>query len=101
MQASQKLESQLNAASWAIVLLWGAICFLTALGWGVGLLGAAAILVGTQRLRVAVHLGVQRFWVIVGGLIAAAGLWHLFDVRFDLGSVRFMIVGAAALAGVR
>jgi len=43
--------SKFDAAGWALFFIWVGIAWLADFGWGIGLLGVAAITLGMQALR--------------------------------------------------
>lgn len=92
-----KLEGQIGVASWGTFFVWVGACFLVGIGWAAGLLGVAAIILGAQGIRAAAGIGAEGFWLFVGGLFAAAGLWHLFDLGAAFGPVLLVAIGAAIL----
>ncbi len=99
MDATTKREfrSRLEIASWGALLLWVGFCFIVEIRWGVGLLGVAVVILGSQAIRAITKLGIQGGWVIFGSLFAGAGLWHIVDVGVDFGPIVLVAAGVAVL----
>jgi len=94
----RELASRLEAASWGAFLLWVGFCFLMEIRWGVGLLGVAAITLGTQAIRAVKKLKIEGFWIVMGCLIAGSGLWHVLGIGADFGPIVLVAAGVAILA---
>jgi len=67
------------------------------LGWGVGLIGVAAVIFVIQAARRLLGLHLERFWIAAGILILLGGVWQLFQIRLDLGPVLLIAAGGAML----
>lgn len=81
----------LDSVGWALFLVWVGIAFLADIGWGWGLVGVAAIVLGEAVFRRTRGLKVGAFWVALGLMFLAAGLWHLFEVPWPLAP--FILIG--------
>ena len=91
--------SKFDAAGWALFFIWVGIAWLTDVGWGIGLLGVAAITLGMQALRRAFGVRVEGFWVFVGLGFAVAGFWQWLDVQLPLAPFVLIAIGVALLVG--
>ena len=89
--------SRFDAAGWALFFIWVGVAWLADLGWGIGLLGVAAITLGMQAIRKMSGVPVEGFWIIVGLGFAAAGLWQWFDVQLRLGPIVLITIGLVLL----
>jgi len=87
----------LDSAGWGLFLIWVGASFLMDLGWGVGLIGVAAVIFVMQVARRYYGRNLERFWVVVGVLFLLGGVWELFQIRFDLGPVLLIVAGGALL----
>ena len=75
---------QLDAASWGLFTIWIGIALLIDVGWGWGLLGVAAIILGGGVIRWFKGLPIQGFWVAIGLILLVCALWELFGVSWPL-----------------
>ena len=66
---------------------------------GGGLLGVAAIILGESAIRWSVDLNIGGFWIVVGLLFLAGGLWELFQVPWPLAPILIIGCGLAVLWG--
>jgi hypothetical protein len=71
------LERKVDAAGWGVFFVWMGIALLADVGWGVGLLGVGIITLGGQLARRHFDVGLDGFWVVVGLLFLAGGVWEL------------------------
>ncbi len=78
------LARQLDAASWGLFIVWIGVALLANIGWGWGLLGVAAIVLGGAAIRKARGLPVHGFWVAVGIILLVCAFWELFAVSWPL-----------------
>lgn len=71
-------------AGWGLLLIWIGTALLLGLGWGVGLIGAGAIVLVTHAARR--YLGQRWDWfgVVAGALLVVCGVWNLYDVSVRL-----------------
>lgn len=94
------LNKKLDAAAWGLFFIWTGIAFLADVGWGAGLLGVGAITLGAQVTRRYFALKLEGFWVAVGFLFIAGGIWELFRVQFGFMPTLCIIAGFALLASI-
>jgi hypothetical protein len=84
-------------AVWGLLLIWmGAAVFLR-WGWGVGAVGAGAILLGAQAVRRYRRLAVDVFGLIAGALLVVSGAGSLFRVAIDLFPLLIVAAGVVLL----
>jgi hypothetical protein len=98
-EVASEVESSRNVARavWGLLLIWtGAAVFLR-WGWGVGAVGAGAILLGAQALRRYRRLEVDRFGLIAGALLVLCGAGSLFQVAIDLFPLVIVAAGIVLL----
>lgn len=98
-ERSAAASRTLDAIAWGVFMIWVGIAFLMDVGWGWGLVGVAAIILGAAVIRWMRHLNLGGFWVAVGLMFLAGGLWELLDVRWPLAPVLIIGCGVAVLWG--
>lgn len=94
-----EVESSGNVARvvWGLLLIWtGAVVFLH-WGWGVGFVGAGAILLGAQAVRRYLRLKVDGFGLTAGALFVICGVGSLFQVAIDLFPLLIIAAGIVLL----
>ena len=90
-------DSLADAIGWALFFIWVGTGFQLDVGWGVGLVGIGAIVLGGQVARRYSHLKLEAGWVVCGSLFLLGGLWELFGVTLPLFPVLFIVAGLALL----
>jgi hypothetical protein len=95
-----ELSRKLDSVGWALFLIWVGIAFMADVGWGWGLLGVAAIVLGEAAARWSRQLRIGGFWVAVGLMFLAGGLWELLQIRWPLAPLLIIGCGVAVLWGV-
>ena len=91
------LDRRLDAAAWGLFFVWIGVALLAGLSWGLGLLGVGIITLGAQWARRYFGLTVETFWVVVGLLFLASGVWELLSVRIGLVPIVLIVAGVALL----
>jgi len=91
---------KLDAIGWALFFIWVGIAWIANVGFGVGLLGVAAIILGMQAIRRLMGFNLEFFWIIVGIGFGIGGLWEYFDVQTPLAPIVLIIAGVALLVSV-
>lgn len=86
------LSKRLEAAGWGLFFIWVGVSLLLDFGWGVGLIGVAAIILLGQSARISHGLTIEMFWAAVGVLFLLGGIWNLFQVKVEL--VPLLLIGA-------
>ena len=87
----------LDTLGWGLFFIWVGTALLLDVGWGIGLLGVGAIILGAQAARAYFGLRLEGFWVVFGSLFSLAGVWELSKTRLSLFPVLLVVVGAALL----
>ena len=95
----EALSQRLDAVGWALFMIWVGFAFLVDIGWGWGLLGVAAIILGETAVRWNRDLNVGGFWVVVGLMFLVGGLWELLQVPWPLAPILIIGCGLAILWG--
>jgi hypothetical protein len=80
---------------WGLLLIWTGAALLLHWSWGVGLVGAGAILLAAQAARWRRRLEVDRFGLVAGFLLVVCGVWNMFDVAIEL--VPLLCIGAGVV----
>jgi len=88
---------RLDAASWGLFFIWVGASLLMDVGWGVGLIGVAAIILFEQTARRYFGLRLEIFWVAFGVLFFLGGIWELFQVQVGLAPILLIVAGGALL----
>lgn len=89
----REAERRVAAAGWGAFFIWIGIAFIVGIGFAWTMIGVGAITMLTQLARTSVHLPVERFWIVVGGLFAAAGVWDLVGLGIPLIPVLLIVLG--------
>jgi hypothetical protein len=91
---------KVDAIGWALFFIWVGIAWIANVGFGVGLLGVAAIILGMQAIRRLLGINVEFFWIAVGIGFGIGGLWEYLDVQTPLAPIVLIIAGIALLVSV-
>ena len=95
--ATEDLSKSIARVVWGLLLIWtGAVVFLN-WGWGVGFVGAGAILLGAQAVRRYLRLKVDGFGLVAGAFFVICGAGSLFKLAIDLFPVLCILAGIALL----
>ncbi len=84
-------------AVWGVLLIWTGVVVFLRWGWGIGFLGAGAILLGAQAVRRSLRLKVDGFGLTAGALLVLCGVVSLFQVAIDLVPLLIIAVGVVLL----
>lgn len=93
------VSRKIDAIGWGLFFVWIGVALLLDVGWGWGMLGIAGIILGEALVRKRMGLKVEGFWVVVGILFLAAGIWELADVPLPLAPFAIIAIGLAVLWG--
>lgn len=85
------------SATWGLLMTWTGAVLLLRWGWGIGLVGAGAILLCAQAVRKHLRLRVDGFGLVAGALFVVCGVGSLFEVAVDLFPVLCLVAGIAVL----
>ena len=91
---------KLDAVGWAIFFIWAGVAWIANVGFGVGLIGVAAIILGKQAIRRLLGFNLEFFWIVVGIGFAIGGLWEYLEVQTPLAPIILIIAGIALLVSV-
>ena len=91
---------KVDAIGWALFFIWVGIAWIANVGFGVGLLGVAAIILGMQAIRRLLGINVEFFWIVVGIGFGIGGLWEYLDVQTPLAPIVLISAGIALLVSV-
>lgn len=93
-------SSKLDAVGWALFFIWVGVAWIFDFGFGAGLFGVAAIILGMQAVRGILGVSLEIFWIIVGIGFGVGGLWEYFDVQTPLAPIVLIIAGVALFVSV-
>lgn len=94
----ERLHRRVSGVAWGLLFVWVGIALLAQVGWGLGLLGVGAIILGAQAARrYVVGLPFEGFYLAIGVLVALGGIWALFNLQVALVPVLFLLAGFALI----
>lgn len=98
----EKLDQarRLDSIVWALFLIWSGIALIANVGWGYGVLGVAAIILGGEAYRWHRGLEIQTFWLIFGVMALAVAIMTLFSISLRLIPLVLIGFGIGQLLGV-
>jgi len=88
-------SSTLDAAGWALFFIWVGVAWLLDVGTGIGFLGIAVITLGMQGVRKLFGLPIEGIWILIGLLLAVAGLWQWTNIQKPLAAFMLIALGMA------
>ena len=88
---------QIDSAAWAAFFIWLGVVMLAGLSWDWFLVGVGVLILGAQMMRHQRNLKVERFGVVVGLIILAAGIWDLLALPLPLMPIILIVVGGYLL----
>ncbi len=95
--ATEDSSNRIARVVWGLLLIWTGAVVLLQWGWGVGFIGAGAILLGAQAVRRYQQLEVDWFGLVAGALFVVCGAGSLFQVPINLFPVLCILAGVALL----
>jgi len=95
--AQHDLAQRIGRIAWALFFIWLGLAFLFELNTGIGLLGIGIITLGGQTARLYNRLKVEWFWVLIGLLFLAVGVWEWAEADFSLLPLLLIVVGLVLL----
>ncbi len=94
------IAEKLVAGGWGLFFIWVGIAFLANIGMGIGLLGVGIITLGGQVARKYFKLKLERFYVVVGLLFLAGGIWELYTPKVSLVPILLIAAGCAMIVSI-
>ncbi len=88
----------IESTAWGLLFLWIGAALLARFDWGVGLMGAGAIILGAQLWRSNAGLRIEGFSILLGSLFLVAGASSLLGLDIDLFPLLFILGGVLLLA---
>ncbi len=95
--ATEDSSRRIARVAWGLLLIWTGAVVLLDWGWGVGFVGAGAILLGAQVVRRTLRLKMDGFGLVAGALFVICGAGSLAGVAIDLFPVVCILAGVALL----
>ncbi len=95
--ARQVPTERLDTLVWGLLLVWIGLALLIALGWGIGLLGVGAILLGQQLAKRYIGSKLDTFWLVVGTVFVIGGITDLLGFHISLIPVACIVAGVVLL----
>lgn len=103
-EQNQVIAKTIERIGWGLLFIWVGVAFLANIGWGSGLLGVGAIMLGAQAARSYFGMNLDLFGLALGVCFAVGGLSQMFDLRLDMAPISgwlvpllFIAAGVAAL----
>jgi hypothetical protein len=75
---------QIDSGAWAVFFIWVGIAMLAEVPWSWFLVGVGVLILGAQIMRRQSNLKIETFFVVVGLIILAAGVWDLLAMPWPL-----------------
>jgi hypothetical protein len=94
------VSNRVARAVWGLLLIWTGAALSLHWSWGVGLLGAGAILLAAQALRAYLRVKLDGFGLVAGLLLVACGVWNMVDLTLDLVPLLCIGGGLALLVSI-
>jgi hypothetical protein len=98
--SSEDVSNRVARAAFGVLLIWVGAALLLQWRWGVGLVGAGAILLAAQALRGYLRVRIDGFGLVAGLLLVVCGVWNLFDVTLNLVPLLCIGAGIALLVSI-
>ncbi len=95
-----EMARKLGSVGWALVFIWIGIAFLASISATVSLLVIGAITLGVQAARKSLGLLLEGFWIVVGLLFLAGGVWGLLGTDLPLLPILLVVAGVAILVSL-
>lgn len=92
-----EVSRQIDSGAWAAFFIWVGVVMLTGLPWDWFLVGVAIIILGAQIVRRQLNLNLEKFSVIFGLIILAAGIWDLLALPLPLMPILLIVLGGYLL----
>ena len=94
---TEPFARRLDSAGWALFIIWIGVALLGNVGWGWGLIGVSAIILGEALVRWLKHVPIHGFSIAMGLLFLLGGLWEVLPVSWPLMPVLMIGFGLALL----
>ena len=95
--AQYDLTQRIGRISWALLFIWVGFAFLFEFDTSIGLLGIGLIMLGGQGARLYHGLRIEWFWVLIGLLFVAVGIWELVETDLSLLPILLIVTGFVLL----
>jgi hypothetical protein len=91
-------HQRLSAIAWGLLFVWVGVAVLLDVGWGYGLLGVGAIILGSQVAHLMVgEFRLDWFSTVVGLIFLLGGIWTLFSIQVGLVPILCIAAGVALM----
>ena len=98
VQVKIQFAQKLDCVALGLFFIWVAIAMVADLGWGVGLLGVAIIILAKQVLRLFRGIKIEGFWLVIGILFVVGGIATKMDKELPLVPILLAIAGGSLLS---
>jgi len=96
--ARRELNHRLETISWGLFLVMlGGFALLKSVPEGTWLIGAGAIMLGLNAVRLVLRIRVSWFTVIVGTVALLSGLGSVYGVSIPVGPLLIILIGLAII----
>ncbi|MBI5265307.1 MAG: hypothetical protein HY852_26235 [Bradyrhizobium sp.] len=92
-----EVSRQIDSGAWAAFFIWLGLVMLAGVPWAWFLVGLGILILGAQYMRRQRNLNLERFGVVVGFIILAAGVWELLDLPLPLMPILLIVLGGYLL----
>lgn len=92
-----EVKHRIDAAAWALFLIWVGVAILANVGWGWFLFGIGAVILAAQVAVRVVGEKIERFWFFCGAVFLAAGVWEILGLTWPLAPLLMILLGVGVL----
>ncbi len=94
-ESTEGASNTVARVAWGLLLIWIGAALLLRWSWGVGLLGAGAILLAAQAYRRTSGLAVDGFGLVAGMVLAVCGAANVLGVAIEVVPLVCIALGVA------
>lgn len=94
---SGDVKHRIDAAAWALFLIWVGVAILANVGWGWFLFGIGAVILAAQVALRVVGEKIDGLWSVCGAVFLAAGVWETLGLTWPLAPLLIILLGVGVL----